>query len=166
MNFRLTASTTALLVAATAASAHAQRGADSIKNHATDTISRETPHWHFDGRISTINPSGHQITIAADSIPMQYGGKTTLPYDVPPTMDMAQFKKDMVINADLVVRDNRTRVENLEFGATKKKVGLKNPHNGLKNPHHGIWTAPKATARATAKDTGHAGIVIEKKNKS
>src|SRR4051812_21061705 len=71
--------TSLALAAAVSLPARAQMPHDSMKNHVSDSISRQTQHWHFDGKVSTIDPGAHQITINADSIPQQAGGQTTLP---------------------------------------------------------------------------------------
>jgi hypothetical protein len=111
----------ACLALAVVPAAFAQSGPDSMKNHnlKPDTIAREVQHWHFDGTVESVNRPGRQILIRADSIPLQYGGKTTLPYDAPPSLNLDNIHHGDVVNADLVVRDKRTRVENFEMGPTK-----------------------------------------------
>ena len=108
------------LVAAVSLPARAQMPHDSMKNHVSDSISRQTQHWHFDGKISTIDPGAHQITINADSIPQQKGGQTTLPYKVPASQSLDKYHVGDVVNADLVVRNNRSRVENVKLGPTRQ----------------------------------------------
>jgi len=108
----------AVAMTAPTGAAMAQKGADSMKNHVNDTIARKVQHWHFDGKVSTIDPGARRITINADSIPQQMGGQTTLPYQVPASVSFDSFHEGDRVNGDLVVRNNRTRVENVKLGPT------------------------------------------------
>ena len=65
-----------------------------------------------------------QITINADSIPQQMGGQTTLPYEVPAAESLDKYHVGDVVNGDLVVRNNRTRVENVKMGPTPAKSAM------------------------------------------
>jgi hypothetical protein len=74
----------------------------------------------FEGKVSTVNEGSREITINADSIPHQMGGQTTLPYTVPESIPFSTFKEGDVVHGDLVVRENRTFVENLKPGPMTK----------------------------------------------
>ena len=125
--------TSLALAAAVALPAGAQMPHDSMKNHVSDSISRQTQHWHFDGKVSTIDPGAHQITINADSIPQQAGGQTTLPYKVPASESLDRYHVGDVVHGDLVVRNNRSRVENVKLGPTPAKSAM---HIGRRSRVH------------------------------
>ncbi|MBI4500990.1 MAG: c-type cytochrome [Gemmatimonadetes bacterium] len=121
MNAARTALTAVTLMVAVAATrVLAQDPLDSTKNHVSDTINRSVQHWHFDGDVSTVNPGNHSLTINADSIPQAYGGKTTLPYTARDSSELAKFHVGDRVNGDLVVRNNRSFVENLKLGSTPR----------------------------------------------
>ena len=126
------------LLAAGGTVLRAQEPSDTTKNHVKDTINRATQHWHFEGKISTIDPGSHKITINADSIPMAMGGQTTLPYVVPKSVSLDRYHVGDRVNGDLVVSNNRSFVRNLRLGNTPAGTGTKKAgaarRDGMRKP--------------------------------
>lgn len=127
---RITSMAAALTAAIGISTAPAQQPADSARNNANSAVSDDIQQWHFHGKVSTVNPGAREITINADSIPMQLGGQTTLPYKVPEDVSFEQFSEGTEVTGDLVLH-GQTKVINLVVGGEDAyKAAMKDKPQG------------------------------------
>jgi Cu/Ag efflux protein CusF len=94
--------------------AQAQVPQEETETHKCDMNAAVESTIPFTGKIRSINEDGRQLTIEATGIPEMQDEVTTLPYSVPDSVDFSQFKEDMAVSGDFVVRDKRSCVENLK----------------------------------------------------
>ena len=125
LNTRIMSLTAGLL--ALAGTATAQQPGDTARNQNRDAGPTAQPEQRhpFEGVVATVD--GNKITINAEGIPGMKQGATTLPYTVADGANLTQFTVGDHVTGEMIVRDNRTFVENVRITGKadddKNKVG-------------------------------------------
>jgi Cu/Ag efflux protein CusF len=112
---------TLTLTAGWVAAATAQEG----KQYRPDTTSMHR--WHFEGRVSGIEPANHQLLIEAQPAPAG-GAVMTVPYRLRDTMEIVKYHVGDRVVGDVVTRLHRTDIEKVRLaGDASRKGGVNTP---------------------------------------